>query len=358
MLSCLPACPKDGGKKRSSSRRRKALAPKTAPEHRKTVAGSVERGRPPRHPNHGRRGRVSVFVPTCGSRRWRRNRREAERAAITRPARRARVALCSHRCPCHADLRSCAPAHGEAPAHGASACAVALLASRKARNTDHRILAHLLCSCPPGEPCGCGLVRLATDVLWDCGSRRRAGSARGSRGRTEFEPLRILFELLERWAARLSGTPCCAHSDCVRGACACPRECTSVCSTDAPKLKKKNPNRLIVDDAVNDDNSVVSLHPNTMQELALFRGDTVQIKGKKRKDTVCIVLADDTCEEAKIRMNKVRTVLLCVWRSQHSKSSAHTISRAAQAQCGAIQCCVGMSCEALPDPVAQLLKII
>jgi transitional endoplasmic reticulum ATPase len=70
-------------------------------------------------------------------------------------------------------------------------------------------------------------------------------------------------------------------------------------------LKKKNPNRLIVDDAINDDNSVVSLHINTMQELALFRGDTVLIKGKKRKDTVCIVLADETCEESKIRMNKV-----------------------------------------------------
>lgn len=28
-------------------------------------------------------------------------------------------------------------------------------------------------------------------------------------------------------------------------------------------------------------------------------------QGKKRKDTVCIVLADDTCEEAKIRLNKV-----------------------------------------------------
>jgi len=78
------------------------------------------------------------------------------------------------------------------------------------------------------------------------------------------------------------------------------------CRSEEPKLKKKNPNRLIVDDAVNDDNSVVSLHLNTMQELSLFRGDTVQIKGKKRKDTVCIVLADDTCEEAKIRMNKVR----------------------------------------------------
>ena len=28
------------------------------------------------------------------------------------------------------------------------------------------------------------------------------------------------------------------------------------------------------------------------------------LQGKKRKDTVCIVLADDTVEEAKIRMNK------------------------------------------------------
>ncbi|XLS47622.1 hypothetical protein HN51_021980, partial [Arachis hypogaea] len=39
--------------------------------------------------------------------------------------------------------------------------------------------------------------------------------------------------------------------------------------------------------------------------LQLFRGDTILIKGKKRKDTVCIALADDTCEEPKIRMNKV-----------------------------------------------------
>jgi transitional endoplasmic reticulum ATPase len=76
-------------------------------------------------------------------------------------------------------------------------------------------------------------------------------------------------------------------------------------ATQPKPAKKKNPNRLIVDDAINDDNSVVSLHLNTMTELQLFRGDTVMIKGKKRKDTVCIVLADDSCEEAKIRMNKV-----------------------------------------------------
>jgi len=56
---------------------------------------------------------------------------------------------------------------------------------------------------------------------------------------------------------------------------------------------------------VNDDNSVVALHPTTMETLELFRGDTVLLKGKKRKDSVCIVLADDTVEENKIRMNKV-----------------------------------------------------
>ena len=52
--------------------------------------------------------------------------------------------------------------------------------------------------------------------------------------------------------------------------------------------EKKKPNRLIVEDAVNDDNSVVALSQAKMDELQLFRGDTVLLKGKKRKQTVCI----------------------------------------------------------------------
>ncbi|KAJ6672338.1 CELL DIVISION CYCLE PROTEIN 48-like protein [Salix viminalis] len=47
------------------------------------------------------------------------------------------------------------------------------------------------------------------------------------------------------------------------------------------------------------------MNPATMEKLQFFRGDTVLIKGKKRKDTVCIVLADEQCEEPKIRLNKV-----------------------------------------------------
>ncbi|KAI3948709.1 hypothetical protein MKW92_028562 [Papaver armeniacum] len=69
--------------------------------------------------------------------------------------------------------------------------------------------------------------------------------------------------------------------------------------------RKKSPNRLVVDEAINDDNSVVAMNPATMEKLQLFRGDTVLIKGKKCRDTVCIVLVDEQCEEPKIRMNKV-----------------------------------------------------
>ncbi|CAK0830060.1 unnamed protein product [Prorocentrum cordatum] len=57
--------------------------------------------------------------------------------------------------------------------------------------------------------------------------------------------------------------------------------------------------------ALNDDNSVISLSQAKMEELSMFRGDNVLIKGKKRKDTVCIVLADDNLDDNKIRLNKV-----------------------------------------------------
>ncbi len=69
--------------------------------------------------------------------------------------------------------------------------------------------------------------------------------------------------------------------------------------------RKDRPNRLLVEDATNDDNSIVSLSQAKMDELQLFRGDTVLLKGKRRKETVCIVLSDDSCPDEKIRMNRV-----------------------------------------------------
>uniref|UniRef100_A0AAQ4R5E9 vesicle-fusing ATPase n=1 Tax=Gasterosteus aculeatus aculeatus TaxID=481459 RepID=A0AAQ4R5E9_GASAC len=71
-------------------------------------------------------------------------------------------------------------------------------------------------------------------------------------------------------------------------------------------LKQKHrPNRLLVDEALNEDSSTVSLSQNKAEELQLFRGDTVVLRGKKRRQTVCIVLNDDTCGHERIRINRV-----------------------------------------------------
>lgn len=50
---------------------------------------------------------------------------------------------------------------------------------------------------------------------------------------------------------------------------------------------------------------IIALSNNTMETLQLFRGDTVLVKGKKRKDTVLIVLADDDLDDGSARVNRV-----------------------------------------------------
>jgi len=70
-------------------------------------------------------------------------------------------------------------------------------------------------------------------------------------------------------------------------------------------LKKKDkPNRLIVEDTNSDDNSVVVMSSAKMAELNLFRADTVMLKGKKRKETICVALSEDDLADEKIRINR------------------------------------------------------
>ncbi|KAG2330307.1 hypothetical protein Bca4012_020089 [Brassica carinata] len=105
--------------------------------------------------------------------------------------------------------------------------------------------------------------------------------------------------------------------------------------------RKKSPNRLVVDEAINDDRTLspLSIPPpwkssnssvailfsskfllffsvftgicNLMLITKFFKIKrsnlefNCYLKGKKWKDTVCIALAGDSCEEPKIRMNKV-----------------------------------------------------
>jgi transitional endoplasmic reticulum ATPase len=70
---------------------------------------------------------------------------------------------------------------------------------------------------------------------------------------------------------------------------------------------KKAPNKLMVEEATNDDNSTVYLTAAKLNELGLFRGDPVILVGKRRKQTVCVALQEtgDELEDGKIRMNKV-----------------------------------------------------
>ena len=70
--------------------------------------------------------------------------------------------------------------------------------------------------------------------------------------------------------------------------------------------RKKAPNRLLVDEALNDDNSVIQLTQKKMDELKIFKAETVLLKGKKRKETIAIALPEEgNLEDGKIRMNKV-----------------------------------------------------
>jgi len=76
-------------------------------------------------------------------------------------------------------------------------------------------------------------------------------------------------------------------------------------AVDGEALRKKNPHRFIVDDAMNDDNSTVTFHPDVMEEMDFFRGGHVKIRGKRSRFTIAVSLPDEDCDTAKIRMNKV-----------------------------------------------------
>jgi transitional endoplasmic reticulum ATPase len=59
-----------------------------------------------------------------------------------------------------------------------------------------------------------------------------------------------------------------------------------------------------VTQAGHDDNSVVTAHPEVLDELGLFRGDIVLLKNFS-KETVCIVLTDDTMPRDQVAINSV-----------------------------------------------------
>jgi len=76
---------------------------------------------------------------------------------------------------------------------------------------------------------------------------------------------------------------------------------------EAQPHKKRAPHKLTVDDSKDDENSVVVVTEEKRAELNLLRGETVLLKGKRRKESVALLTLDDggTLTNEKIRMNKV-----------------------------------------------------
>jgi transitional endoplasmic reticulum ATPase len=69
--------------------------------------------------------------------------------------------------------------------------------------------------------------------------------------------------------------------------------------------RKMTPNTLLVDDSIVDDHSTISLSKAKMDELCLFDGDIVLLKGKKRKNTIAVVNTDKSVDANRARMSKV-----------------------------------------------------
>ena len=62
---------------------------------------------------------------------------------------------------------------------------------------------------------------------------------------------------------------------------------------------------LIVGVLTNAEHVKVFLSPDTLDILQLFRGDTVEVNGRRRKSTVLVVLSDDELSREEVGMNKV-----------------------------------------------------
>lgn len=65
--------------------------------------------------------------------------------------------------------------------------------------------------------------------------------------------------------------------------------------------------RLVVDESFKDDQSIAIFNAKHLEELNIYCGDTVLLLGKKRRETICVAMNDDTdsCPYEKIQINKI-----------------------------------------------------
>ena len=69
--------------------------------------------------------------------------------------------------------------------------------------------------------------------------------------------------------------------------------------------KMVNIRKFIVDETNNEDNSIVTLNPKRLTQLELSNGDCISIRGKRRRETMCVAMSDKDCEETCVQLSKV-----------------------------------------------------
>jgi len=90
-------------------------------------------------------------------------------------------------------------------------------------------------------------------------------------------------------------------------------ESSAPAATDAQAKKQEaiiSPNRLLVREATSKDNSIIGLHPNRIKELGFFNGDTIKVKGRRSRETVLVVVPDETVKEEEARLPDVASKYL------------------------------------------------
>ena len=56
---------------------------------------------------------------------------------------------------------------------------------------------------------------------------------------------------------------------------------------------------------MDDDHAIVWISAAKMDDIGLFAGDTVLLKGKRKKNTVALVYTDESVSDNRIRMGKL-----------------------------------------------------
>ncbi len=71
--------------------------------------------------------------------------------------------------------------------------------------------------------------------------------------------------------------------------------------------RRNRPNAFVVEEQASSDTnqSVVAISPNKMDELGIFNGDTVIVRGKRRKDTILLAMAEEGLPSNVLRLSTI-----------------------------------------------------